>query len=75
VYVAGTARTRLEEPILNFIIVDDDLDIRRGMASLLLVAAGATFVEEQAVHLLMLRDPWGLALQLCKRAPPLLPVA
>ena len=36
-----------------------------------LVAAGATFVEEQALadgsRLLMLRDPWGLPLQLCKR--------
>ena len=42
-----------------------------------LVAAGATFVEEQALpdgsRLLMLRDPWGLPLQLCKRAMPLLP--
>lgn len=42
-----------------------------------LVAAGATFVEEQSLadgsRLLMLRDPWGLALQLCKRATPLLP--
>lgn len=44
-----------------------------------LVAAGATFVEEQALadgsRLLMLRDPWGLALQLCKRTTPLLPAA
>lgn len=42
-----------------------------------LVAAGATFVEEQSQpdgsRLLMLRDPWGLALQLCKRTTPLLP--
>jgi len=42
-----------------------------------LVAAGATFVEEQALadgsRLLMLRDPWGLPLQLCKRATPLVP--
>jgi hypothetical protein len=42
-----------------------------------LVAAGATFVDEQSLadgsRLLMLRDPWGLALQLCKRATPLLP--
>jgi catechol 2,3-dioxygenase-like lactoylglutathione lyase family enzyme len=41
-----------------------------------LVAAGATFVDEQSLgdgtRLLMLRDPWGLALQLCKRAMPLL---
>jgi glyoxylase I family protein len=41
-----------------------------------LVGAGATFVNEQALpdgsRLLMLRDPWGLPLQLCKRATPLL---
>jgi len=42
-----------------------------------LIAAGATFVDEQTLadgsRLLMLRDPWGLALQLCKRTTPLLP--
>jgi glyoxylase I family protein len=42
-----------------------------------LVAAGATFVDEQTLadgsRLLMLRDPWGLAIQLCKRTTPLLP--
>ncbi len=36
-----------------------------------LVAAGATFVSDQIVdggtQLIMLRDPWGLALQLVKR--------
>ena len=41
-----------------------------------LVAAGATFVEEirlpDGSHLVMLRDPWGVALQLCKRATGLL---
>jgi glyoxylase I family protein len=41
-----------------------------------LVAAGATFVDEtplpNGAKLVMLRDPWGLALQLCKRATPLL---
>jgi catechol 2,3-dioxygenase-like lactoylglutathione lyase family enzyme len=40
-----------------------------------LIAAGATWVEEIKIpdggHLVMLRDPWGLALQLCKRATPL----
>lgn len=40
-----------------------------------LIAAGATWVEEikspEGNHLVMLRDPWGLALQLCKRATPL----
>jgi glyoxylase I family protein len=50
-----------------------DPDAARGA----LVAAGASFVDEQALgdgsRLLMLRDPWGLAIQLCKRAIPLLP--
>jgi glyoxylase I family protein len=44
-----------------------------------LVAAGATFVDEQTLadgsRLVMLRDPWGLALQLCARATPLLPAS
>jgi catechol 2,3-dioxygenase-like lactoylglutathione lyase family enzyme len=39
-----------------------------------LVAAGATFVSDQMVdggtQLIMLRDPWGLALQLVKRGTP-----
>ena len=43
-----------------------------------LVAAGATFVEERTApdgsRLLMLRDPWGVPLQLCKRPTPLLAV-
>lgn len=41
-----------------------------------LVNAGATFVSERKLDngslLIMLRDPWGLALQLCKRNSPLL---
>lgn len=41
-----------------------------------LVAAGATLLDDQTTadgsRLLMLRDPWGLAIQLCKRATPLL---
>ena len=40
-----------------------------------LVAAGASRVDELQMadgsQLVMLRDPWGLALQLCKRAAPL----
>jgi catechol 2,3-dioxygenase-like lactoylglutathione lyase family enzyme len=40
-----------------------------------LLAAGASWVDEIKIpdggHLVMLRDPWGLALQLCKRASPL----
>ena len=42
-----------------------------------LVAAGATFVSEirpdSGSHLVMLRDPWGVALQLCKRSTELSP--
>ncbi len=42
-----------------------------------LVEAGASIVEEvrpaEGTLLIMMRDPWGLPLQLCKRAQPLLP--
>ena len=41
-----------------------------------LLAAGAILVEElrfdDGSHLVMLRDPWGLAIQLCKRGVPML---
>lgn len=41
-----------------------------------LLEAGATLVSndrlEDGSHLVMLRDPWGLALQFCKRAKPML---
>jgi len=41
-----------------------------------LLAAGASFVEElkqpDGSHLIMLRDPWGIALQLCQRSKPLI---
>ena len=44
-----------------------------------LLAAGATSVSDQTTadgsRLIMLRDPWGLALQLCDRPTPLLPPA
>ena len=40
-----------------------------------LTAEGATVLSDQqaadGTHLVMLRDPWGVALQLCKRATPL----
>ncbi len=55
---------------LAFVSDDPDLDKQR------LVSAGATLVGEQRLgdgtHLVMLRDPWGLALQLCKRGAPML---
>lgn len=48
---------------------DPEADAKR------LIAAGASLVEENKApdgsHFFMLRDPWGLALQLCKRAQPL----
>lgn len=41
-----------------------------------LVEAGATLVNDDTLpdgsHLVMMRDPWGLAIQLCKRATPLI---
>lgn len=37
---------------------------------------GATFAEEVHIpdgsHLVMMRDPWGLSIQLCKRGKPML---
>ena len=52
---------------LAFESSDPTLDSKR------LIAAGAEFVGEKKVnadtYLIMLRDPWGLALQLCKRRP------
>jgi len=53
-----------------FVSVDPEADM------VALLAAGATLVEElrfdDGSHLVMLRDPWGLAIQLCKRAVPML---
>lgn len=41
-----------------------------------LIAAGASLHTDLQLpdgsHLMMLRDPWGLAIQLCKRASPLI---
>lgn len=41
-----------------------------------LLAAGASFIEEvfleDGSHLVMMRDPWGLAIQLCKRGTPMI---
>jgi len=55
---------------LAFVSADPDADKTR------LLAAGATLVVEERLpdgsHLVMMRDPWGLAIQLCKRAAPML---
>lgn len=41
-----------------------------------LLAAGASYVEEvrldDGTHLVMMRDPWGFPVQLCKRGRPFL---
>ncbi len=41
------------------------------------LAAGGSYVEEvrsdRGSRLVMMRDPWGLGLQLCQRVPPFLP--
>jgi glyoxylase I family protein len=54
---------------LAFTSSDPDAEAKR------LVAAGAVHVDEVRLpdgsHLVMLRDPWGVALQLCKRAQAL----
>jgi len=55
---------------IAFQSLDADADRAR------LLAAGAVFVEAvlppDGSKLLMLRDPWGLALQICQRARPLI---
>jgi glyoxylase I family protein len=55
---------------LAFVSADPIADTQR------LVAAGAVLVNElhqpDGSHLVMLRDPWGVPLQLCKRADALL---
>lgn len=55
---------------LAFVSKDPDADRAR------LESAGATFAEEvkaeDGSHLVMLRDPWGFCIQLCKRGVPML---
>lgn len=54
---------------LAFVSEDPDNDKNR------LLNAGATLESDQHLddgsHLVMLRDPWGLAIQLCKRGRPM----
>lgn len=58
--------------LLHVAFVSEDPDSDKDS----LVAAGASLVEElhldDGSHLVMLRDPWGLAIQLCKRGKPML---
>lgn len=58
--------------LLHLAFVSEDPDADREA----MTAAGATFVEEVRLddgsHLVMMRDPWGLAIQFCKRGKPML---
>jgi glyoxylase I family protein len=55
---------------IAFVSADPDADAQA------LVAAGASLVQDlhlaDGSHVIMLRDPWGLALQLCRRAVSML---
>jgi glyoxylase I family protein len=54
---------------LAFVSADPDADTER------LIAAGATLAKREPLPdgslVIMLRDPWGLAIQLCRRTQPL----
>jgi glyoxylase I family protein len=58
--------------IVHLAFVSDDPNEDRDR----LLKAGATEVSNDQLadgsHLIMLRDPWGLAIQLCKRGKPML---
>lgn len=55
---------------LAFVSEDPTSDMKR------LMAAGASKMSDDILpygsHLVMLRDPWGICIQLCKRAVPML---
>lgn len=55
---------------LAFVSEDPETDAN------MLLNDGATWVNEvrlnKNTHLIMIRDPWGIAVQLCKRSPSLL---
>jgi len=63
---------KLDPLMLHLAFVSEDPEHEKSR----LVAAGATLVSddtlEDGTRLLMLRDPWGLAIQFCKRAKPML---
>ena len=58
---------RMDPLLLHLAFVSDNPEADKSA----LLAAGATFVKEDHLadgsHLVMMRDPWGLAIQLCKR--------
>jgi len=68
--LAGAA-AKLEAKGLDFVVANDPTADKER-----LLKAGARLVEEMHTdagdHLVMIRDPWGHALQLCKRKEPML---
>lgn len=58
--------------LLHLAFVSEDTEREKSR----LVEAGATLVQDETLadgsRLVMLRDPWGLSVQLCKRAKPML---
>ncbi|WP_375586394.1 VOC family protein [Cyclobacterium xiamenense] len=63
---------KLDPLMLHLAFVSEDPEHEKSR----LVAAGASLVSDDTLadgtRLLMLRDPWGLAIQFCKRAKPML---
>ena len=61
------------DPLLFHLALASDNLITDGKR---LMAAGASFLDEKTLpdgsRLMMFRDPWGVALQICKRTTPLL---
>ena len=64
--------TNMNPLILHLAFVCENPEEKRAE----LEKVGATFAEEVRIkdgsHLVMMRDPWGLAIQLCKRGTPML---
>jgi len=64
--------SKMDPLLLHLAFVSADPEADRSA----LLAAGATFVKEEHLadgsHLIMMRDPWGLSIQLCKRGQPML---
>ncbi|MEB2777789.1 VOC family protein [Algoriphagus sp. D3-2-R+10] len=63
---------KLHPLAVHLALVSEDPDSDRDR----LVGAGAKLISDDILpdssHLIMLKDPWGLALQLCKRATPMI---
>lgn len=63
---------KLHPLAVHLALVSDDPNSDRDR----LVKAGAQMISDDILpdgsHLIMVKDPWGLALQLCKRATPMI---